>query len=147
MANQITETRFFTSSFVGSPIVVESSDPTAPTQIHSAPAPALTLVAYLKQQAVYLTARNTVNDRTLVWIYFNPVESTGSITNSAVIPVNLGPYESRPVFIGERIGKSFADGFLGVVEFGSITAFADVVAGEDLVKITGHIVEYDQTGT
>jgi hypothetical protein len=138
MASQITETKFFTSSANGTPIVVASSDPTGPTQIH------LTGTDTLVQQAVYLTASNMINDRVLFWIYFQPTEIAGSITNSAVIPVNLGPYETRTIFSGERIGANFAVG--GVTDLGTIMAFVDDAAHEDEVKILGHVVQYDQPG-
>lgn len=139
MADQVTESLFFSYSYAGRGIVVDSSDDAAWTTIHTMPS------AYENhQQAVFMEVHNNSGDRVPFAVIWNPHTGEDGDSNPATLYFEAPPYGDVIVSNGLRIGR-YTYG-PGQEPQGHIGIWVQSASDEDKLVVRGYVVDLQQPG-
>lgn len=139
MASQVSASYFFSESNGGAPVLIESSDGSAPTVIHG-------MVSALQnhQQAVFMEVHNNSATRVDFVVWWCPWSAESGMANPSALYYSVGPYADVIVANGLRIGRLSYDG--GEETQGDLVAYCVSGADEGNLAVRGYVLDIDEPG-
>ena len=135
MASQNIETKYLALSANGTPIRVDGTDTTTPTQIHD---PGVVTDEHV--DACYIRVHNPTAGRITLYVLWNPVAGDATSLDKATLTFKIEAYGEVVVADGERMGLTHRASHVAIEMY---VATTDV----DELIVRGWVDRITQTGT